>query len=619
MNIILSHKNSIWHFVADGETVMTIDTPVDCIDTFTPIGEGTFRWQRKSSKPVTQMRLSLTAAYEPRYFLVPSVNYNGNGWGSGAQYSGYGCDKTPWSYAWHRVAIPACTYTESEKFAVALFGGEDGGMSCSVYPMDGGTVQELIWPETEAPKTLHKRRWDVPYYGSMEPCDSFTGILMVMPAGKPRERVQDLLDFSWKYFYRDVKMQYTPERVRQLDTLLFRSMWTKRYSGLVGFESGYKWEDMITGFTKYTNGNGFEIGWVGQNAAQACALLDEYLRTGDEDLRDKAISVLDSWDETAFLPNGLMYVKLTFKPDQLDSAIAGNIPLELDTCNLGTAATFFFRAAALCKTANIERHNYKKRAFGLCDFFVKAQRDNGEFAKSYFLDGSIDKAHGSVGAFAILPLYDAYAISGDRKYLDTALRAVDFYLGEFEKNGYTTAGALDSNCIDKESAAPLLRAVMRAYDVTQDPRYLNGAVDVAYYLATWQWHYSIDFPRNSELGKLGIDTYGSTSVSAAHNALDHYGIYYIPEYLKLAELTGNDIWRQRARAIWYNGIQLLSDGTLVVRGRVRPAGAQDEAFRHTRWVRTDNRIYVPCELCTVWQGTFRYVTLDSLSDWSILR
>ena len=196
---------------------------------------------------------------------------------------------------------------------------------------------------------------------------------------------------------------------------------------------------------------------------------------------------------------------------------------------------------------------------------------------------------------------------------------MDFYLGEYMKNGYTTAGALDSNCIDKESAAPLLRCVMRAYESTKDKKYLAGAEEVAYYLATWQYHYSVGFPADSQLAKLKVDTYGSTAVSAAHNALDHYGLYYVPEYLKLAELTGNEMWRQRARALWYNGIQMISDGTTVVSGRVRPAGAQDESFRHTRWVRTDGKIFVASEWFTVWQGTFRHLALEVLDDWSILR
>lgn len=617
MSITIQKIQSGWQLSLLNEAAAYISTPAGCTDSFQVLNDYAVRWVRKTDTPTDRMKLTLMTRGEPRYFQIPAVNYNGNGWGSGAQYSGYRCDDTPWSYAWHRVSIPACTYTENDQISVALFGEEAGGMSCSVYTEEGNTIQELIWPETEAPKVLHKRRWDKAFYGTMEPTDTFTGILMLMPTEAPRSGMRKLLDFAWQYFYRDVTMGMTPERVRQLDLLYFRAMWTRRYSGLTGFCTGLNWDDTITGFAKRFSY--FDIGWCGQNGAQACALLDEYIETGDEDAKDKALSVLDCWDTYAFLPNGLMYVRLEHKPDQLDSALSGNIPLDLDTCNLGAAATYFFRAADLCKKAGIERPSYEKRAFGLCDFFVSAQRPNGELAKTYFLDGSIDKAHGSVGAFSVLPLFDAWERSGQQKYLDAALKGVDFYLGEYMKNGYTTAGALDSNCIDKESAAPLLRAVMCAYEATNDKKYLAGAEEVAYYLATWQYHYSIDFPADSQLAKLKVDTYGSTAVSAAHNALDHYGLYYVPEYLKLAELTGNEMWRQRARALWYNGIQLISDGTLVVSGRVRPAGAQDEAFRHTRWVRTDGKIFVPSEWFTVWQGTFRYRTLLELKDWSILR
>ena len=88
---------------------------------------------------------------------------------------------------------------------------------------------------------------------------------------------------------------------------------------------------------------------------------------------------------------------------------------------------------------------------------------------------------------------------------------------------------------------------------------------------------------------------------------------------ELAELTGKAIWRSRARALWYNGIQLISDGTLVVNGRVRPAGSQDESVRHTRWGRPDKRIFVPSEWLVNWTGSFREVALDRLENWDALR
>lgn len=617
MGIKFEQKDAVWQILLDGECVLTIQVPEGCSDSFELINDNAFYWRRKCAASVTAMKLSLRTTYEPRYFQVPAVNYNGNGWGSGAQYFGYGSEGQPWSYAWHRVAIPACTYTESDKFAVALFGEEKGCMSCSVYPENGETVQELIWPEVEAPKVLYKRLWDEPYYGTMEPADEFAGIVTVMHAGEPRERVKDLLDFAWSFFCREVKMRFTPERVKELDLLWFRQLWRKRYNGLVGFADGMNWSNEIGSWKQ--NMRDFEIGWVGQNAAQACALLDQYLEDGDQDLRDKAIAVLDSWDQYAFMPNGLMLVHLVEKPDELECMVNGDIPVLIDSCNLGTAATYFFRAAKLCEKAGIDRPSYEKRAIGLCDFFVRSQQESGEFAKTYFLDGSIDAPHGSVGAFIILPLLDAYQLTGDQKYMDSALRGLDFYLNEFHKFGYTTAGALDSNCIDKESGAPILRAALRVYEMTEEQKYLDAAVEMGYYLATWQWHYSTAFPADSLAGRLKLDTYGSTSVSAAHNALDHYGLYWVPEYLKLAELTGNDIWRQRARALWYNGIQLISDGTYIVDGRVRPAGSQDESIRHTRWGRPDRKYFTTSKWCTAWQGTYRHIALEMMENWDILR
>ena len=110
MSLQFQFTNSVWHILLNGQEAMTIEVPEGCTDSFEPINDQAFYWHRKTDKPVTQMKLTLKANYIPRYFQVPSVNYNGNGWGSGAQYYGYGDKDQPWTYAWHRVAIPACTY-----------------------------------------------------------------------------------------------------------------------------------------------------------------------------------------------------------------------------------------------------------------------------------------------------------------------------------------------------------------------------------------------------------------------------------------------------------------------------------------------------------------------------
>ena len=602
--------------VSGGATVLTIPRREDEQDAFEPLGKGAWRWTRRTRQPVDEMCMTLCRPEPLGYWMVPAVNYNGNGWGSGAQYGGYAEGGVPWTYAWHRVAIPACTYAEGGQWAVSLFGEEEGGMSGSIREEDGEIRQSLLWPEQEGPKVLFKRCWVEPFRSAMAPRDTFTGIIHVSPVRENRRACHDLLDFAWRYFERPVAMQWQPEQLVKLDTTYFRQLWQKNFDGVTGFASGMHWDERAAAFVK---SEGFEIGWVGQNASVACTLLREYLKTGDTDLRDKALSVLDSFVQYAVLPNGLMFVKLRADPRHLDSVINGDIPMELDACNLGTAATYFFKAARLAEKAGAPRPEYARTALGLCDFALRAQQDSGEFAKSWFIDGTVSSPHGSVGAFLCLPLFDAWELTGDRKYLSGALRSVDFYCEEFERSGVTTAGALDSFCIDKESAAPVLRAALTAYRVSGEARYLTWAEDVAYYLATWQWHYATAFPANSLAAQIGYDTYGGTSVSAAHNAQDPYGLYYVPEYLELAQLTGNDVWRSRARALWYNGTQLISDGTLVINGRVRPAGSQDESVRHTRWGRPDMRIFVPSEWLVNWSGSFRQVALDRLSSWEELR
>ena len=143
----------------------------------------------------------------------------------------------------------------------------------------------------------------------------------------------------------------------------------------------------------------------------------------------------------------------------------------LDACNLGTAATYFFKAEALTRQCGLVRPEYRRVAMGLCDFAVKAQTPRGEFAKSWFIDGSIDSPHGTIGSFFIPPLLDAYTLTGEETYKQAALKAFDFYYDEFMTGWFTTAGALDSFCIDKESAAPLIRSALRCYHATQDLKY----------------------------------------------------------------------------------------------------------------------------------------------------
>ncbi|MBQ7012211.1 MAG: hypothetical protein IJN63_10940, partial [Clostridia bacterium] len=204
--------------------------------------------------------------------------------------------------------------------------------------------------------------------------------------------------------------------------------------------------------------------------------------------------------------------------------------------------------------------------------------------------------------------------SGDRKYLDAAVRAFDCYYAELYDNGFTTAGALDTYCIDKESASPLLSAAISLYDATKDKKYITAAEYAGWYISTWMMHYTAIYPEESVLTKIGYDSMGATAVSTAHNAIDQYALHDVISFMRLAEMTGNEQWKERALAFWFGASQLISDGTLCISGRVRPAGSQDEAVFHTRWGRPGLAPFNPSQWLVMWPCAFRMEILRYIDD-----
>ena len=148
---------------------------------------------------------------------------------------------------------------------------------------------------------------------------------------------------------------------------------------------------------------------------------------------------------------------------------------------------------------------------------------------------------------------------------------------------------------------------------------MDCAEDVAWYISTWMMHYTAKYPADTTLAKIKYDTLGITAVSTAHNAVDQYCLRDVRAFLQLAEITGKKQWHERGMALWCAASQLISDGTLCIRGKVRPAGSQDEAVFQTRWGRPLLPPFNPSEWLVMWPCAFRMETLRYMDDWSALR
>ena len=125
----------------------------------------------------------------------------------------------------------------------------------------------------------------------------------------------------------------------------------------------------------------------------------------------------------------------------------------------------------------------RERAYNLmkewCDTLLSYQ----VMTKTPYTDGALlcpacHVAHGRV-ADLCFPLTVIWSRTGEEKYLSAGKASFDFYYDTYLSRNAAAGGALDTYCIDKESAGPILRAALMLERLTDDASYLEKAENIA--------------------------------------------------------------------------------------------------------------------------------------------
>jgi hypothetical protein len=551
--------------------------------------------------------------YAPKHAIIPAVSYNGNGWGGGNEPKGHDLDGVPWTFASDRCAIPSATLSAGDAGALALFVDESPSArdtACAFVPEGDSVRHRIVWPGVERPKVYVSRdtyaatqeRWI-----EIGPGDEFRTRAYVAAA----DDFADLLDVVWGFFRRELPAVYTQKQVWELGIrFVNESLWVEDHE-FTGFSIGLmrRGDEWVRRPTYR-----YEIGWAGQNAALGAALIAHGREHGDNESLRRGFAALDFWAGHTRFPSGLFCVIYDQILDgQNEEAVA-------DVCNLGYGAWQMMEAAALAEEIGRPRPEWMHMGLDLCDFFVEHQLPDGRFGRAWNLKGEIVSSGGTIGCFLLLPLVAAYRLTRNRRYLETAQRALEAYV-EDVKAWAVTAGALDTDCIDKETAWPMLWAGIELYLLTGDDEALKVAEATAYYLSTWIYHHDVEWPRRSPLAELGYRTFGGTAVSVQHHHIDPWGAMLAPDLLRLAEATGKQRWREMAIGTWRQSLQGVSDGSLVVDGIQVPAGGQFEGYMQTHWGGPDPQVgkgTVSIWL-VAWPTAFRLLSLMRTRDSSVLK
>ena len=542
---------------------------------------------------------------------IPCIMFDGNEKSGGKEPHGLTFEGESWKFSYDRVSIPSCTITEDAETVCAMFASDinaDGLISSCSYAVgeDGMLSHRIHYPVVEGPYSYVDHdvlgpRYDT-YMTLSSDSDFFVDFYVFV--GTPKWKnfgtasVIDRIESVFEFKHSPV---LTVDEVHHA-AIAHSKYFLRDYNGAKMFCNALRNDpnsDEI--YMPYVV---FEAGWSGQCFMQARHFIDEYTRNGDKQLLEDALSCLDAWMETQF-ESGL------FQINYRRSITKEYLPA--DVCNLSWGAAEAARTYVLLASIGIDRTRYLEFAKRVCDFFVNKYDENTGFGLRWNMDGTKVADGGSIGGFTVMALLEVYKVTKDEKYLDCAKRGMKLYAERDIDNFVCTAGAIDCACVDKETAYPFIRAALELYDITSEARYLEIAEKAAYYFQSWMYYYDAIYSDDSEFTKLGYYTSGGTAVSTQHPAIDPWGAIAIPDYMRLAKLTGDGRWNKRARALWCNCILCITPkGGTVFQGHKRPEWLQSEAFFQTRWTRYRKNIEERGHLNDMfvgWPAAFRLDTI----------
>ena len=196
------------------------------------------------------------------------------------------------------------------------------------------------------------------------------------------------------------------------------------------------------------------------------------------------------------------------------------------------------------------------------DFLVTQQREDGSFPTGWTGAGEA-RGTSSTTSYAPEPfLVRMSEETGDKKYLNSAIRAGDYMWTNFGSR-CLFLGATGGDAADKESGMLSLEAFLALYDATREPKWLERAKTAGDYAESWIWIWNVPMPigaNYAELGwKPGVPTVGANGIASnVPGEVDQYLDWAVPSYAKLYKYTNDEHYLDVARVLLHDTKSMLA-------------------------------------------------------------
>ncbi|MFB5196824.1 hypothetical protein ACE198_18115 [Neobacillus sp. KR4-4] len=286
------------------------------------------------------------------------------------------------------------------------------------------------------------------------------------------------------------------------------------------------------------------VGWV-SGAPYSYALLTYGRKKGHQPYVDAAIDVMNNI-ASALAPSGTFWASWVLGKGWGTGWNPKNTWLQART--ISEATLFLVRALAFEKEAGVSHPDWEKAVQSNLDFAVKNQRSDGNFGSYYhFETGDVEEWDGAGGILWIASLLEGSNFFEKEEYRLTAVKAGHYY-EHFVLDEYIYGAPEDVHLTPtSEDAYNAVVAYVLLYENDKNDKWLKLAKHAADWLMTFRWTYNLAFPEQTFLHQYDFRSRGADQASPSNQHLHNYGLFCVPEMLRLWKYTDDSYYLDRTR------------------------------------------------------------------------
>jgi hypothetical protein len=296
------------------------------------------------------------------------------------------------------------------------------------------------------------------------------------------------------------------------------------------------------------------VAWV-SGAPAAYALL-EHGHVGDDEDALRAgkalaagVDVLDNI-ATHLAPCGTFWAQWSAERGWGKGWTRGEDRLHART--LAEATLFMTRAVVKERERGVARDAWRSAVASNLAFVERIARHDGALGSAYHArSGRVESWDGAAGMAWIPALVEGARLLHAPRLIELARRAGSFY-ARFVDDEFINGAPEDVDLAPtSEDGYVAVMAYVALAEAAEDDddrvRWTDVARRAADWMLTFRYAWNVTFPRHTLLDVYDFRTRGADQASVANQHLHAYGLVCQPELVRLAALTGDDWYLERAR------------------------------------------------------------------------